>query len=218
MAFLKEVKKFLFGKPEKFKQNSLLEQAQEPLKQQLFQASQNPGAGGAFGTSADYYRNQIGGGQQAQNYYQNNLSDNPADIDAFQRPELRRFNEEIVPDLAEQFAGMGSGGGIGGSNFRNAAINAGTDLSERLASMRANVRQNSAQALNQMGQYGAQGLQNLAQAGLGQFQENIHRPETHGFLGNVAEGAGKGLGAAGMAYLTGGASAIPQFPTGQIGR
>jgi hypothetical protein len=163
----------LFGsktqKPKIYNQ-SLLRGEQEPLYQQLVNSGLNPGAGGAFGQAADYYRS--------------NLSNNPEDYNAFAAPQLRQFNEEIIPGLSEQFAGMGSGG-LSSSGFRNAAINAGTDLSERLGAIRANLRQNS-----------AAGLQNIGQAGLGRFTENLYNEPQPGFLQGIAGGIGQGLGSA----------------------
>lgn len=172
------VKELLLGKPEQNYQQSKLGPEQQQLYNQMLQATQNKGVGGAFGQSADYYRDL--------------LSNDSADMEAFAAPEMRRYNEQIIPDLAEQFAGMGSGG-LTSSGFRNAAVSAGTDLSERLGSIRANLRQQ-----------GAQGLQNLGQYGLGQFNENIHRPETGGLLHSFAKGAGQ----AATAYATGGASTV----------
>lgn len=165
----------LFGRPEQNYQQSTLGPEQQGLFNQLTQAGQAPGAGGAFGQSADYYRGL--------------LSDDSQDMNAFSAPELRRFNEQTIPGLAEQFAGMGSGG-LSSSGFRNAAVNAGADLSERLGSIRAQLRQQ-----------GAQGLQGIGQAGLGNYTENIHRPETFGLAGGFAEGFGKGVGMAGTAAL-----------------
>lgn len=152
----------LFGQPERNYQQSLL----GPEQQQNYQNLQQAG-NGAFTGAADYYRN--------------NLSDNPADMQAFAAPELRRFNEEIIPGLSEQFSGYG---GIGSSGFRNAAVNAGADLSERLGALRAQIRQQS-----------AQGLQNIGAQSLQQTNENIHRPETNGLVGGVAEGGAKAAGA-----------------------
>ena len=111
-------------------QQTLLAPEQIPLYDQSVNAALNRGAGGAFGDTADYYRNL--------------LSDNSEDYNAFARPEMRNFNENIIPGLSEQFAGMGSGG-LSSSGFRNAAINAGTDLSERLGAIRANLRMQGAQ-------------------------------------------------------------------------
>ena len=166
----------LFGRPERNYQQSTLGQEQQPGYQNLLAAGQGPGAGGAFGESADYYRDLLSNDSQTAN--------------SMFAPEQRRFNEQIIPDLAEQFSGHG---GIGSSGFRNAAVNAGTDLSERLGAIRAQLRQQ-----------GAQGLSNIGGMGLQNFNENIHRPETFGFVGNALEGAGKAAGAvAGRAAMGG---------------
>lgn len=170
MGIFKSIGQGLFGKPEKNYQQQRFGKEQQPLYQQLLGSAAGPGADGAFGQSADYYRNL--------------LSNSPQDMQQFEAPEMRRFNEDIIPGLSEQFAGMGSGG-LSSSGFRNAAVNAGTDLSERLGAMRANLRQS-----------GAAGLQNIGQAGLGQFNENILRPATGGLIGGMAGGLGQGLGMA----------------------
>jgi|GEM_PF-1028610 len=159
----------LMGTPEKRENVSTLRPEQEGLYQQSINAGMGRGAGGAFGQSADYYRN--------------NLSDDPADFDSFAAPQMRQFNEQTIPELSEQFAGMGSGG-LSSSGFRNAAIGAGTDLSERLGAIRANLRQNS-----------AQGLQNIGQVGLQNYSQNmVTEPGTKGLLA-------PGLGALGTAVL-----------------
>ena len=165
----------LFGRPERNYQQSTLGQEQQPGYQNLLAAGQQRGAGGAFGESADYYRDLLSNDSQTAN--------------AMFAPEQRRFNEQIVPDLAEQFSGHG---GIGSSGFRNAAINAGTDLSERLGAIRAQLRQQ-----------GAQGLSNIGGMGLQNFNENVHRPETFGLLGGLFEGAGKAAGALATSKIPG---------------
>lgn len=149
----------------KFQQRPLLSRRQRPVLNQLINASQNPGAGGAFGQSADYYRNL--------------LSDNPEDFQAFAAPEMRRFNEDIIPGLAEQFAGMGSGG-LQSSGFRNAAVNAGTDLSERLGAIRASLRQQGVQGLFGIGQ----------QAVSPQYTGNLYRPPAEGGFNSFGQGLG----------------------------
>lgn len=174
----KKASNFLTGRKERNYQQSTLGPEQQPLYDQLQQSAMGQGAGGAFGDSSDYYRDL--------------LSNDSETANAMFAPEMRRFNEQIVPSLSEQFAGMGAGG-LSSSGFRNAAVNAGTDLSERLGSIRANLRQQ-----------GAQGLQSIGQAGLGQFNENIHRPATNGLFGGFAQGAAQGAGQAGASYLRGG--------------
>lgn len=160
---------FLTGTPEKRENVSLLRPYQEGLHRQSVRAAQNSGAGGAFGDTADYYRN--------------NLSDNSADFNSFAAPELRQFNEQTIPGLSEQFAGMGSGG-LSSSGFRNAAVNAGTDLSERLGAIRANLRQQS-----------AQGLANIGQQGLQSYSQNmVTQPGSEGLLSNLSPAIGSAIG------------------------
>ena len=159
-------KKFWMGTPEKHKRVSTLTDQQQPIADQLWDAMQNEGAGGLYGTTADYYRDL--------------MSDDSQTAEAMFAPEQRRFNEEIIPDLSEQFAGMGSGA-LSSSGFRNAAVNAGTDLSERLGSIRAQLRMQ-----------GAQGMMGLGQQALGNYsQDVVTRPGTKGFLGGFAPAAGK---------------------------
>ncbi len=174
---------FFSGSPGGFETLSTLTPDQQGVLTQLLNSIKGKGAGGAFGAASDYYQDILG--------------NSPEQFDAFARPEMRRFQQEIIPGLAEQFAGMGSGG-LSSSGFRNASTQAGTDLSERLGQIRAQLRQNA-----------AQGLQNLGQQGLGQFQENIYQPGTPGaggavggllgglagsFLGPMGMFAGAGLG------------------------
>src|SRR6187549_2417597 len=94
-GFRKGAMNFLTGTPETRENVSSLRPEQEGLYNQAVNAGMGPGAGGAFGEAADYYRG--------------NLSDNPADFNAFAAPSMRQYNEQIVPGLSEQFAGMGSG-------------------------------------------------------------------------------------------------------------
>lgn len=160
------------GTPAQHEQRSTLRPDQEALYEQMQRAAQERGAGGAFGESADYYRDL--------------LSNNSQDMDAFAAPEIRRFNEQTIPGLSEQFAGMGSGG-LDSSGFRNAAVGAGTDLSERLGAIRAQLRQQ-----------GAQGLQSIGQQGLGNFSQDVEtQAGSQGLLSQAAPLIGTAIGAFG---------------------
>lgn len=167
----------LFGgqKKQKIRPQSTLRPEQEELYQQAINAGLNPGAGGAFGGAADYYRNL--------------LSDDSADFNAFAAPQLRQYNQDIVPNISEQFARMGSGG-LSSSGFRNAQMQGATDLAERLGAIRANLRQ-----------AGAQGLQNIGQIGLGRFSENVRNTPQPGFAENLFEGIGGALPSVANWYL-----------------
>lgn len=171
MGFFDGASDFLFGSPAEYEQVSNLTPSQLKNQNQLERAGRRRGAGGAFGDSADYYRDLI--------------SNDSADFNAFAAPELRQFKEQIVPDLAEQFAGMGSGA-LSSSGFRNAAVGAGTDLSERLGAIRAQLRQ-----------AGAAGLTNIGQMGLNQHsQYQQTNPGSEGFLSQAAPAIGQGLATA----------------------
>ncbi len=175
-------KSFLEGTPEKRENVSTLRPEQEGLYNQLVQSGQQPGAGGAFGTAADYYRNL--------------MSDQSADYDAYAAPMMRQYNQDIVPGLSEQFAGMGAGG-LSSSGFRNAQIQGATDLSERLGQMRANLRQS-----------GAQGLMNIGQLGLQPYSQNMTTQQgSPGFLSNIMPAIGTAAGA----YLAGPAGAAAGY-------
>lgn len=161
--------KLLFGSSGTRENVSNLRPEQEGLYNQLQNAGKGRGAGGAFGESADYYRNL--------------LSDNSADYNAFAAPALRQYNQDIVPGISEQFAGMGAGG-LSSSGFRNAQIQGATDLSERLGALRANLRQS-----------GAQGLQNIGQQGLQSYSQNMEtQPGASGILRDFAPAIGTAIG------------------------
>lgn len=163
MSFLSD---FFSGTPAKFEQVSNLTPSQLKLQKERERASR-------------------GASQQVSNYYRGLLGDNPQDFRDFAAPELRQFREDIIPGLAEQFAGMGAGG-LSSSGFRNATIQAGTDLSERLAALRAQLRQNAAQGL--------QGMTSSALTPHTQYQQT--QQGSQGFLSNLAPAIGTAAGTA----------------------
>jgi hypothetical protein len=188
-GFRKGAMNFLTGTPETRENVSTLRPEQEGLYNQLTQAGQQRGAGGAFGQSADYYRDLLG--------------NDSADFQAFAAPQLRQYNQDIVPGISEQFAGMGSGG-LSSSGFRNAQIQGATDLSERLGALRAGLRQQ-----------GAQGLQGIGQQGLGQYSQNmVTQPGSEGFLSQIAPAVGQ----AATAYFAGPGGAAANWFSGQGNR
>lgn len=162
----KKAKEFFMGSPAEYEQVSNLTPEQLEIENERRNAAK-----GAYGQSSDYYRDI--------------LSNNPEAFRAFEAPAQRQFNEQIIPDLAEQFAGMGAGG-LSSSGFRNAAVGAGADLSERLAAMRAGLRESAASNLFNLGQ---SALQPHAQ-----YQQT--NPGSKGFLSTVAPAVGTAAGAA----------------------
>lgn len=169
-GFWQSVGRFFGGSKEKHKRVSTLRPEQEGLYNQLQNSAMGPGAGGAYGQAADYYRDL--------------LDPNSQTAEQMFAPETRRYNEQIIPDLAEQFAGFGGSGSLNGSGFRNAAVSAGTDLSERLGAIRANLRQQ-----------GAQGLMNIGNQGLQNYSQDVTTQQgSPGFVSQAAPLVGAGVG------------------------
>jgi hypothetical protein len=181
-SFKRGLDQFFMGTPEKFEQRSRLGPEQQGMFRNLMGAAQGSGAGGAFGDAADYYRSLVSGAD--------------ADVNAMAAPEMRRFQQEIVPGLASQFGGLGAGA-LNSSGFRNAMMQSGTDLAERIAAMRAGLRMQ-----------GAQGLQGIGQQSLGDYFQNMFRPRQAGFLEQLAPGIGSAIGGLATGGVAGGLTAM----------
>lgn len=158
------------SRPEKIERVSPLRPGQEQLLQQQLGAISGPGAGGAFGEAADYWRQLLGGQGDPMR----------------EAPLMRQFQEDIIPQLAEQFAGMGSGA-LSSGGFRTELGRSSTDLAERLGAIRAGLRESA-----------ASNLSGLGQQGLSPVDELIFRPRQGSlfeqFAGSVGGGLGKGIG------------------------
>lgn len=125
------------------------------------------------------------------------LSNDEEAFKKFEAPYLRKFNEQVVPGIAERFTQFGEGGQQS-SAFSQALAQAAAGLTENLAAMRSGMQQ---QALPEALQYlsipqqmysqragmalGAPGIHNIA------IQKN---PPAPGFFQNIMGGLGGGLG------------------------
>lgn len=156
-------------------QQSKLTPQQKKIEQQRLRALTGPGGEGAYGQAADYYRDL--------------LDPNSKTAQGMFAPETRRFNEETIPGLAEQFAGMGAGG-LSSSGFRNAGVAAGTDLSERLGAIRANLASQ-----------GAAGLVGIGNSALTPTVENLRDTPQSTFGENLAEGIGSAIPSLAQSYF-----------------
>jgi|SRR6185295_15996736 len=67
-------------------------------------------------------------------------------FNAYADPEIRRFNEETIPALAERFSGIGAGA-QSSSAFQNRLAQEGSNLARDLGEMRSRRRQESTQNL-----------------------------------------------------------------------
>lgn len=176
---------FLFGKSDRMKQVPTMAPYQQ---QNLQQSIQNP-----INQSPLY-----GAGQS---FLQDILSGSPESMQKFQAPHIRQFQEQTAPQIAERFAGAGTGAGaFNSSSFQNALSQAGQRLQENLASLQGNMQFN---ALPQALAYAQQPYSNtLASSSIPTFQ-NVYQPGNTGFLGGIgqgiAQGAGLGFGAGPLA-------------------
>lgn len=134
--------------------------------------------------------------QQGQNWLSGLFSD-PDFFKNFEAPLQRQFQEQTVPDLANRFASMGSGGAMGSTGFRNQLAREGSNLSTNIAALRGGMQQ---QGVNQALQYGQQPIQNMMQMLQSALQptQNVYQGPTAGPLGNImsslAGGAAQGFG------------------------
>lgn len=128
-------------------------------------------------------------------------------------PHMRQFQEQTIPGLAEQFAGMGAmGGGLSSSGFGQSLGAAGAGLQERLAALQAQIQQQAVQGI--LGQYNQQ-------AGLTQgtpefaYTNQADNPISSA-LGGFAQGGGFDRLGGLFGNKTGGATGggIPGFGSG----
>ena len=129
-------------------------------------------------------------------FLQSILSGSPEAFAAFEKPYMEQFEQQIVPGIAEGFAGMGTGGGASSSSaLQQTLAQAGKGLSTNLAALKSGLQM---QAAPQALAYSQQPIQNLLQAlGLipGQYYE---KPGQGGFLqgglNSFMHGMGQGFG------------------------
>ncbi len=101
---------------------------------------------------------------QNQNYQEgsdwlSSLFNDPEFFKSFEAPLMRQFEEETIPGLANRFAGMGAGA-TGSTAFRNQLGREGSNLHEKIASLRGGMQQ---QGVNQSLQYAQQPASNYFQ-------------------------------------------------------
>ena len=109
-----------------------------------------------------------------------------ADFEPIKKMYETQFQQQIVPGLAEQFSGMGSGNQRS-SAFQNALGGAGAGLSERLAGMQ--------QQFNMQGRESeiARLMQMLGLGAQPQFEQG-YQPAGPGFWASLGQGMGSSAG------------------------
>jgi hypothetical protein len=116
---------------------------------------------------------QGGGFNQANQYDQGLLGQGPEAFQNFSEPYLQQFQEQVLPMIAERFAG---GGALSSSGFGQALGGAGAGLQSQLAQLFSSLQGQAAG--RQQGQF-----QNLSQIGLGYSPFAYHEKQgSQGFL------------------------------------
>lgn len=122
------------------------------------------------------------------------LFNDPSFFQSFEAPLQRQFQEQTVPELANRFAGMGSGGSLGSTAFRNQLGREGSNLSTNIAALRGGMQQ---QAIPQLLGYSQQPFSNL----MSLYQQamtptrNVYQQPSAGLLGPVLSSIAGGLSA-----------------------
>lgn len=172
MAF--DIFEMLFGRSPEMKQASKFTPQQQDFQSMLLQM-----LGGPTGEGMNWLQQILGGDESA--------------FAEFEAPIKRQFEQEVVPGIAERFAGMGTGGAQNSSAMQQTMGRAGQELSENLAAMRAGLKSD---ALSKLA-----GLMGIGQQ---QGVENMYQPYEPGVFDQFARGAGAGAGKSGMQWFLGG--------------
>lgn len=135
------------GSGDKMNKVSTLSKPQKALLDQIMQMIS---PGGQLGQSQQQ-------GISLLNQYMNPSSEA---VQQFTQPYMDQFNNQIVPGLAERFAGRGAlGGALSSSGFGQSLSAAGGQLQNQLAALKAGLGQQAAQSLmNQYGSFAGMGL------------------------------------------------------------
>lgn len=163
---------FLFGSPDKMKKIATGTKEQEALHNNILAQ--------AMGLSG-----QGGGYNQAQQYYNSLLQPGNEAFENFSAPFMNQFQEQILPQIAERFAGAGA---LSSSGFGQALGGAGAGLQSQLAQLFAQLQ-------NQAAGVQTQQYNQLAQTGLN-YQPFAYQQQqgSGGFLGPLATGIGTAIG------------------------
>jgi len=160
---------WLTGSPDKLKKLPTGTKQQENVHNNVLQQALNMSQSG-------------GGYDLAQQYFNNILGPNQQDaFNQFSAPYLQQFQEQMLPQIAERFAGAGA---LSSSGFGQALGGATSDFQAQLAQLFSQLQQQSAGAqTNQYNQLTQQGLNYQP------YAYNNQKGST-GFLGNLATGIG----------------------------
>lgn len=178
-------------------QEKALERMMKPIKGKQFDITRSPS-----------YQQALQQLQGLSQYYQGLLSPDSKAYEAQKAPMMREFQEQIMPGIAERFAGVG---GMSSSGFNQTAAQAGSSLEERLAALRSGLQMQGAQGLAGVSQQqaGLSALPYEMQMQLAQLNQNRYATalgtSSFGFLQKPQSSASR----FGSAFAGGFGKAIP---------
>ena len=149
-------------------------------------------------------------GYQQGNEWLMSMFNDPEFFDKFEAPLQRQFQEQTVPDLANRFASMGSGGALGSTGFRNQLAREGSNLSTNIAALRGGMQQQATPQLLNYAQQPFNNYMSMLQSALTPTQTTYQPPSTGGFgslAAPFAQGAANVYG-----YQAGQAAGNQRFP------
>ena len=149
--------------------------------------------------------------KQGSDYLKGILSGDPAASAAFEAPAMRQFQEQIMPEIAEKYAGAGAGQS---SAFGQEMGQAGASLAERLQAMRAELQQNAVGQAMGYAQAPISNSMSMLSGALGQPSQIPYYQQQPGFGERLA---GMGMQLAGQAAGTYFGGAMGGQAGGQLG-
>jgi hypothetical protein len=135
---------WLFGSPDKLKKVATGTKEQQGLHNSILgQAMGMQGQGGGYDLAQNYFNNFLGDNQQQA-------------FDQFSQPYMQQFQEQMLPQIAERFAG---GGALSSSGFGQSLGGAASGLQSQLAQLFSQLQSQAAgQQYNQYNQLSQTGL------------------------------------------------------------
>jgi hypothetical protein len=164
---------WLFGSNDKLNKIPTGSPEQQGLHNNILsQANGMSQQGGGYDLAQQYFNSLLGGNQQQA-------------FDQFSEPYLQQFQEQMLPQIAERFAGAGA---LSSSGFGQALGGASAGLQSKLAQLFSQFQgQAAGQQYNQYNQLSQQGLNHQP------FAYNKQQGSA-GFLSTLLGGMGNGIG------------------------
>jgi hypothetical protein len=116
---------------------------------------------------------------QGANEWLSSMFNDPEFFNKFEAPMQRDFQENTIPNLANRFASMGSGGAMGSTAFRNQLGRESSNLHTNIAALRGGMQANAIPQMFQSAQMPINNLMNMFQTALQPQPNNVYQPPSN---------------------------------------